>query len=129
MKYSQIIGFFLALVVIATCFFPWVIIESKQLTITGFHTVGTNFGRPGIFIFFTAGLSLILFLLKKIWAKRLNVFITTFCFAWSISKYLMLSACYAGECPEKKIALFILVVAAAVMMLMSFLPKIAITKN
>ncbi len=129
MKYSQIIGFFLALIVLGTCFFPWVIIESKQLTISGFHTTGTNFGRPALFIFFTAGLSAILFLLQQIWAKRLNVFITTFCFAWSISKYLMLSACYAGECPEKQIALFILVIASAIMMLMSFLPKIKINKK
>ncbi len=129
MKYSQIIGFLLALIVLGTCFFPWVFIESKQLTISGFHTEGTNFGRPALFIFFTAGLSAILFLLQQIWAKRLNVFITTFCFAWSISKYLMLSACYAGECPEKQIALFILVIASAIMMLMSFLPKININKN
>ncbi len=129
MKYSQIIGCCLALIVLGSCFFPWVFIESKQLTITGFQTTGTNFGRPAIFIFFTGGLSAFLFLLNKIWAKRLNVFITTFCFAWSISKYLMLSACYAGECPQKQIALFILVFASAIMMLMSFLPKININQK
>jgi hypothetical protein len=97
MKHSQVVGFLLALVVLGTCFFPWVIIESKQLTISGFHTKGTNFGRPGLFIFFTAGLSLLFFLINKIWAKRLNVFITTFCFTWSVSKYLMLSAVLADD--------------------------------
>jgi hypothetical protein len=129
MKHSQVVGFLLALVVLGSCFFPWVIIESKQLTISGFHTKGTNFGRPGLFIFFTAGLALLFFLINKIWAKRLNVFVTTFCFAWSVSKYLMLSACYAGECPEKQIALYVLVFASAIMMVMSFLPKIKITEN
>ena len=129
MKYSQAVGFLLALIVLGTCFFPWVIIESKELTISGFYTKGTNFGRPGIFIFFTAGLSLLFFLLPQIWAKRLNVFFTTFCFAWAVSKYLMLSACYAGECPKKQIALFVLVFAAAIMMVMSFLPKIKINEK
>jgi hypothetical protein len=129
MKHSQLVGFLLALVVLGSCFFPWVIIESKQLTISGFHTKGTNFGRPGLFIFFTAGLSVLFFLINKIWAKRLNVFVTTFCFTWSVSKYLMLSACLAGECPEKQIALYVLVAASAIMMVMSFLPKIKISEN
>jgi hypothetical protein len=129
MKYSQQLGFLLALIVLGTCFFPWVIIESKQLTISGFQTKGTNFGRPGIFIVFTAGLSVLFFLINTIWAKRINVFVTTFCFAWSVSKYLMLSACYAGECPQKQIALYVLVIASAIMMVMSFLPKIAVSKS
>jgi hypothetical protein len=41
----------------------------------------------------------------------------------------MLSACLAGECPEKQIALYVLVAASAIMMVMSFLPKIKITEN
>lgn len=129
MKNSQVIGFIMVIIVIASCFFPWVFIESKQINVTGLNAVGTSFGKPGKMIIYLAAISSLLFLINKIWAKRINVFVTAFCFAWSIRNYLILSACFAGECPEKKLALFVLVIASATMMLMSFLPKIKIPNN
>jgi len=129
MKNSQVVGILMVIIVIATCFFPWVFIESKQLSVSGLNAVGTNFGKPGKMILYLASISIVLFLVNKIWAKRINVFVTSFCFAWAIRNYLILSACFAGECPEKKLALYILVVASAIMMVMSFLPKIKIQDN
>ena len=129
MKNSQVIGIVMVIIVIATCFFPWVFIESKQIPVTGLNAAGTNFGKPGKMVIYLATLSAVLFLINKIWAKRINVFITAFCFAWTIRNYLILSACFAGECPEKKWALYVLVASSALMMLMSFLPKIRIENN
>jgi len=127
MKYSQQIGMVLALAIIAACWMPWVYIESKDIWVDGFHAKGTNFGRPGLFIAYTAGISFLLFLVNKIWAKRINVFIGSFAFAWSIRNYLILSACFAGECPQKQVGLYLMVVLSAIMMVMSFLPKIKLT--
>lgn len=129
MKNSQVIGILMAIVVIASCFFPWVYIESKQINVSGLNAVGTNFGKPGKMILYLTSFSIVLFLINKIWAKRINVFVTAFCFAWSIRNYLVLSACFAGECPEKQWALYVLVLASAMMMVMSFLPKIKIPTN
>ena len=129
MKNSQVIGIMMVIIVIASCFFPWVFIESKQINVTGLNAVGTNFGKPGKMIIYLAAISSLLFFVNKIWSKRINVFVTAFCFAWSIRNYLILSACFAGECPEKKAALYVLVVSSAIMMVMSFLPKIKIENS
>jgi hypothetical protein len=127
MKYSQQIGLVLALAVIGVCWMPWVYIESKSILIDGFHAKGTHFGRPGLFIAYASGMACVLFLVNKIWAKRINIFITTFAFAWSIRNYIILSTCYGGECPEKRVGLYLLVGLSASMFLMSLLPKIKVT--
>jgi hypothetical protein len=126
MKYSQQIGVVLALAVIGVCWMPWVFIESKSILVNGFYTKGTNFGRPGLFLSYASGLAFVFFLLNKIWAKRTNVFVTTFAFAWSVRNYLILSACYGGECPQKQPGLYLEVALTAIMLLMSLLPKMEI---
>jgi len=49
MKWIGTLG---ALVLIVSCFFPWVFIESKNITVTGIESAGTSFGKPGYFHFF-----------------------------------------------------------------------------
>ena len=54
MKYTQTIGIIAALVVLLCSFLPWSIVVSEQITISGFDTKGTRFGKPGMFLnFFT----------------------------------------------------------------------------
>ena len=129
MKYSQQIGMVLALAIIGGCWMPWVVIESKSIVVDGFHAAGTNFGRPGLFIAYTSGIAFILFSIQKVWAKRINGFIATFAFAWSIRNYLILSACFGGECPQKQVGLYMMVVLSATMMVMSLLPKMDLKKE
>jgi len=40
------VGFLATLALIAACFFPWVFIESKNITVTGIESAGTTFGKP-----------------------------------------------------------------------------------
>lgn len=108
------------------CFLPWSIIESKQLTITGMQTVGTSFGRPGLFLLIFGTIGFILFALPMIWAKRTNVFVSALILAWSIRNYILVSTCMFGECPVKQPALYVLVVCAVVIQLMSFFPRIPV---
>ncbi len=127
MKYSQLIGFGAALLLIGICFLPWSFIASLQLTITGFHAEGTDYGKPGLFNTILCLFMLIFFMVPAIWAKRTNVFIAALNFAWAIRNYLLLSACMMGECPEKKTALYILPVIAFIILLMSLLPRLPST--
>jgi hypothetical protein len=130
MKHSQKIGFLLALMMVAFCFLPLVVIESKQIVVTGFDSSGTYYGKPGIVMSVFCGICALLFLVPKIWAKRTNVFIAAFALAWVIRNYFILSACQAGECPQKQVGLFLLLGASVTMMLMALLPKIELpTKN
>ena len=129
MKYSQTIGFIAVVLAILVCFMPLVYIESKNLTITGFKADGTRFGRPGMFIVYMGSIAAGLFLIPKIWAKRVNVFLTAMIFAWAVRNYLLLTTCAAGECPEQQVGLFLLLAFTAITMIMSFLPKIDLSKQ
>lgn len=110
------------------CFMPWVIIPSKDLVITGMNAKGTDFGTPGKVNIFFSVIMAVFFALPKIWAKRTNVFLGALNFAWSIRNYLILTTCMMGICPEKQIALFSLVGASAISLLMTFFPKIEVNK-
>ena len=126
MKYSQPIGIAATLTLMAVCFLPWSFIVSQQITVTGFHAPGTNFGKPGLFNFTMCIIMLVMFAVPAIWSKRTNVFIAALNLAWSFRNYLLVSSCMMGECPEKKIGLYALVALAIIIQVLSLLPKIEI---
>jgi len=129
MKYSQPIGIAAALAMMAICFLPWTFIASQQITVSGFHAAGTNFGKPGLFNFAMCTIMIIMFAVPAIWSKRINVFVGALNLAWSFRNYLLLSACMMGECPEKKPALFALMGLAGVLQIMALLPKLDVQKK
>jgi len=126
MKHSQLIGIIAAVLVITCCFFPWTYIVSRQLTISGMHAEDTNFGRPGLMNIILTSVSILLFAIPKIWAKRTNFFIAMLNLAWSIRNYILVASCLYGECPEKKPAVYLLILFSAIMLVMTLLPKITI---
>jgi len=126
MKYSQRIGIVAAIALMAICFFPWSYIASKQITVSGFSAIGTNFGKPGLINFALCVVMLVMFVVPTIWAKRTNVFIAALNLAWSFRNYLLLSSCMMGECPGKKWGLYVLVFLAFVIQIMALLPKLEV---
>jgi hypothetical protein len=129
MKYTQTIGIIAALVVLICSFLPWSIVVSEQITISGFETEGTRFGKPGLFLNFFTIIAIVLFLIPAIWAKRTNIFIGAIVFTWSLRNYILVSTCLMGECPVKQPALYTLVIASGVVMVMSLLPKLNTLKK
>jgi hypothetical protein len=126
MKYTQLIGVIAAFAVIAACYFPWTYIESKHLVISGMAAPDTNFGRPGLMNVMVSAISIFLFAVPRIWAKRTNLFTTIFNLAWSIRNFILLASCLMGECPVKKPALYLLVFFSFIMVVMALLPKLAV---
>ncbi|MBV9986386.1 MAG: hypothetical protein JO301_01805 [Chitinophagaceae bacterium] len=124
MKYSQTIGIIATLILAVLCFMPWTYIASRQLLVYGMHAEGTNFGKPGLFHLILGGMMLLLFAVPKIGAKRTNVFVAALNLAWAFRNFLLLSSCMMGECPEKKPALYIIIVLAVIIQLMALLPKV-----
>jgi hypothetical protein len=129
MKYSQLIGIIAVLALIAICFMPWVYIASVNIIVTGLHAEGTNFGKPGLVNIMLGIVCIILFLLPKIWAKRVNFFVGTINFAWSVKNYIVVTACFAGDCPEKRTGIFLQLIASLIIMVMTFLPKVALPEE
>jgi hypothetical protein len=123
------IGILVALVLIAACFMPWVTIESKQITVTGFGTAGTNFGKPGIVHVVVSSLYIFLLLLNKTWSKRVAFFICAINVAWAVRNFLLISACYAGECPTKHFALYLLLLASLGCMMVFVIADLKRRKN
>lgn len=129
MKYSQRIGIIATIALMADCFLPWVFIASKQITVSGFIAIGTNFGKPGLLNFIMCVIMLVMFAVPAIWAKRTNVFIAALNLAFSIRNFIVLPFCSAGECPEKKIGLYLLLGLSAVILVMSLLPKMEVKRK
>lgn len=125
MKYSQQIGIVAAIGLITCCFLPWVFIPSHNITISGMNS-NTNYGKPGLLNIIFSTISIILFAISKIWAKRANLFIGTLNLAWSIKNLIVLSSCSMGDCPEKHISIYLQLILAIVMFVMILFPKIKI---
>ncbi|HEX8334490.1 MAG TPA: hypothetical protein VF622_17835 [Segetibacter sp.] len=124
MKYSSHFGVIAAITIIAACFLPWAYIASIQTTLTGWQTPNTTLGKPGLLNIIFASLSIILFIVPAVWAKRLNVFLAAINFAWTVRNSILLSQCEYGECPEQKIGLIIIVISSALLFLMTLFPRV-----
>ena len=122
MKYLKWLGLLAAILLIASCFFPWVLIPSKNITITGIQSDGTNFGKPGYFNLLMTGLYILFALTPRVWAKRANLIVVALNMAWSLRNYFMVTACEGGECPDIQPALYILLISSIIMFLSALFP-------
>lgn len=122
MRYSNILGIVACLALVTLCFTPWVYIATIQTTVTGFHTPHTNFGKPGLVHCILAGLAVLCFAISHTGAKRTNIFICTLNLAWAFRNYILTTRCEVGECPEKRWAIYFVVLTALFMLVMSLLP-------
>ena len=82
------------------------------------------YGKPGKLIVGLSVIAIIMFAMKKVWAKRVNWIICAILGAYALKTYILFSSCYRGICPEKQPAIYFIVIAPAVMLLMTFLPEI-----
>lgn len=104
-----------AITMIATCFMTWVIVPGKQILISGVAAGGTTFGKPGYLNLLLSSFFILLTLIPRLWAKRMNLFVGTVNLAWTLRNYLLLSRCEAGECPEKQAAFYLFLAAGIAM--------------
>lgn len=122
MKYSQWLGIVASIVLIVACFLPWTWHPDLNKNFTGFFSENNVYGRPGrVFIFLTA-FAIIFFLVPRIWAKRWNLLVVVLTTAFAIKSFIMYSGCYRGICPEKKAGIWIMLIAALVMLVTAILP-------
>jgi hypothetical protein len=117
MQIMKWMGVAAAVVLVIACFFPWVVIESKDIVVTGVETTGTAFGKPGYFHFIFVGIYLLLVLINRVWSKRINIFMSGFNVAWALRNFMIISICYGGECPVKQAGLYMVLISSVVMLL------------
>lgn len=123
------IGLLAVILLLISCFLPWVIIPSKNIIVSGVDSTGTNFGKPG-YAHFVLGFFFIIFhFTPKLWAKRINLLIVALNIAWVVRNYFIISMCRTGECPEKQIGLWLVLTASVLMLIAALLPDIQLKEE
>ena len=116
MSRTTIIGIAAIILVIISAFLPWISIhaDGQQMVITDLNTKGSSFGEPAKLSIGVSVLILVLFLLRKPWTPRVNLFTTAFLAAWTFRNMLIFSRCEMGICPEQKAGLYLSMLGAFV---------------
>jgi hypothetical protein len=118
------IGLFAVILLIVSCFLPWVIIPSKNIVVSGVESTGTNFGKPGYTHFVLSFFFIIFHFIPRLWAKRSNLLVVALNIAWAIRNYFIISMCREGECPEKQIGLWLVLLASVLILIAALFPDI-----
>jgi hypothetical protein len=107
---------------IVSCFIPWVVIESRGITITGVDTTGTKYGKPGYIHLICAAFFIVFTLTQKLWAKRSNLPVVALNLAWALRNFFLIAVCKGGECPERQAGLWMMLLASILMLIAALFP-------
>ena len=129
MRYMKWIGLAAVILLIVSCFLPWVIIASKNIVVKGVDSTGTNFGKPGYTHFVLSFFFVIFHFVPRLWAKRVNLLIVALNIAWAIRNYFIISMCREGECPEKQTGLWLVMLASILMLVAALFPDIRLKEE
>ena len=123
------IGLLAAVLLTVSCFFPWIFIESKNIAVSGVNANRTSFGKPGYFHFIMVAFFTFFNFIPKVWAKRSNLLVAALNLAWAVRNYFIISACHMGDCPVKKTAIFFLIPASILMLVVALFPYIKLSEK
>ena len=122
------IGVLAAVLLVVSCFTPWIIIESKSITVSGIDATGTNYGKPAYFHFIMVFFFLMFSFIQKIWAKRFNLIVVGLNLAWAVRNYFVITACSGGECPTKQCGFWLMLLSSVLLLVASFFPDVELEK-
>jgi len=120
---------------VISCFLPWTyyadphITNEAERTFTGFFSYQHQYGKPGNFLVLFGIVILTLMIVPKIWAKRINLFLSAFVFAYAIKSYVLFTSCYNAYCPEKRAGIFIMLFSTVVMLIASVFPNMTLPQK
>jgi hypothetical protein len=129
MKHSNLVGTTAAIILIIACFLPWTYHPDLDKTFTGFFSEKNVYGKPGKVLVFFAIVAILLFVIPRIWAKRLNILVTVLALAFAIKTYMLFTSCYRGFCPDKKTGIFLVMITTIVMVISAVLPDLKLKEE
>jgi hypothetical protein len=124
LKHAAFTGIAAALILIPLCFLPWAFYPDLQENFTGFYSSHNHYGKPGKALIFLSVLSIIFFLIPKVWAKWTNQVTGVILFAYALKTYILFSSCYHTICPQVKFALPAVLGSALVVLVSTLLSKL-----
>ncbi|MCF3108514.1 hypothetical protein LL912_06970 [Niabella sp. CC-SYL272] len=126
---SQWLALLAAIILAIACFMPWSKIQSMGLVLSGVDTTGTRYGSPAYNHFILTAVILLLTFIARIWAKRLNLLFGVLNLAWAIRNFILFGRCEAGDCPERQVGLYLVLLAAVILMLTILFPKMELKED
>lgn len=126
MRWMKWTGLAAAILLIISCFMPWVVIDWLHFTATGIYA-GAAFQSPGYGHFVFAFFFICFTLIQRLWAKRFNLVVIALNMGWAIRNFTKLSACEGGQCPDKQIGLYLMLAASVIMLISALFPDMKIT--
>ena len=130
-RYFKWVGFAAVVLLIVSCFTPWVTIPARHIVVSGVDSTGTNFGKPGYLHFVMSFFFIVFMLVPRVWAKRSNLLVGAINMAWAIRNFIFIPACIAGECPLRETGIYLALLASVLMLLATLFPdmKLPATKK
>ncbi len=129
MRWIKWTGIAAAVLLIVISFLPWVTLASRNISVSGIDATGTNFGKPAYFHFLFVALFIVLTLISSVMAKRLNLLVTALNLAWAVRNYFIITLCRGGECPEKQVSIYLVVVCSVLMLVSAMFPDMKLPEN
>ena len=122
-RYSKWIGLLAFLILLLACFMPWAYYADVAESFTGFYSKKNVYGIPAKFLLIFAGITTLFSFLKNLWFKRSALLFGGLNVAYAIKNFLLFGACYRGNCPEKKLGLYLMIFATIVIFISSLFPE------
>lgn len=127
------VGLTACILLIVSCFVPWTYYPVLNETFTGFNAKsfpnGTYYGKPGYFIVTITLIIIALMLIPRVWAKRINLFLSAFLIAYVLSKsHIFTNSLFKDEVVEKP-GIFLIVINSSIIMISSLFPNLKIKEE
>lgn len=120
------LGLFAALLLVISCFLPWTSYPYVNLTFNGVNVqrfvTGNYYGKAGYPILVLTIITAVLFLIKKLWAKRLAVFISALLLAYIVRTYIIFTSGLVEGDVIKHFGIYLLLISSAALFISSLFP-------
>ena len=123
------LGIAACILLIVSCFLPWVYYADLQQSFTGFYSYQNEYGKPGKFLVPIAAIVLVFMLLPRIWAKRANLFLCALAVAYAVKSFVLFNSCYKNYCPEKLSGIYLMVITSVLMLIAAVFPDMKMNKK
>ena len=120
------LGIVACIALIVSCFVEWAYfdINAEKVEFTGFYSYQNYYGKPGKFLVVAGAIALLLMLLPKLWAKRVNLFVCALTVGYAVKTYILYTSCYNAYCPEKRAGIYLMLGSSLVMLMASVFPEL-----
>jgi uncharacterized membrane protein len=117
---------------------PWAWYPDLQMEFTGFYSYQNHYGKPGKLLVFSSGLSVLFFLVMTLLINRAGnalkvvivvaqIVIALIAFTYALKSFITFSRCYsAAICPQRLPGIYLMLISAAILLLMSLLPRVSV---